>query len=186
MSASDSNTDNNFQPWAPRRKQRADLKRGRVLCPAKSKPSKRADGKVAFKNIERWIMDTGSGLDLVAYSDIVHVAKHMEEAKLPVNFNTANGGTRGDQVLRASMPSLKEEIQPYVLENTPAVLSVGLRCKQYGYAFHWFGYKEPFLVTPEQKIFELEVTKLRYSDSQIFLQSVQIWEPSITTRHLQI
>ena len=46
---------------------------------------------------------------------------------------------------------------PYILDQTPAVLSVGLRCMQFGYSFHWFGYKQPFLVTPEKKVFLLEV-----------------------------
>ena len=123
MSTPDSDTnEDQFTPWASRRKLRADLKRGRVLCPAKAKPKQRVDCKTVFKNIERWIVDTGSGLDLVAYSDIVHVAQNMEEAKIPVNFNTANGSAPADMVLKATMPFLKEEIQPYVLENTPCSL----------------------------------------------------------------
>ena len=71
---------------------------------------------MVFKNIERWIMDTGSGLDLVRHADIVHASQHIEEAPKPVTFKTANGGCRGDYVVRASMPSLKEEIMPYILE----------------------------------------------------------------------
>ena len=73
-----------------------------------------------------------------------------------MEFNTANGKTTAHEVVKATMPPLSECIRPYVLEQTPAVLSVGLRCKKYGYAFHWFAYKQPFLITPDKKRIQLE------------------------------
>ena len=36
-----------------------------------------------------------------------------------------------------------------VLENTPNVLSVGLRCMEYGYSFHWPSGQVPYLITPD-------------------------------------
>ena len=55
------------------------------------------------------------------------------------------------------MPPLSEEIIPYVLDDTPPVLSVGLRCRQYGYEFHWFPHKTPYMVTPDGNKLVLEV-----------------------------
>ena len=101
------------------------------------------DGKWVFENTQEWIMDIGSGHDLVTKSEVVHAKKHLIEAPA-LNFHTANGNTQSAEVCRASMPPLKEVIQPYVVESTPAILSVGLRCRKYGYAFHWFAYKHPF------------------------------------------
>ena len=101
-------------------------------------------------------MDTGSGVDLVTRSAVTHASKHFEKATFTMEFNTANGKTTAHEVVKATMPPLSECIRPYVLEQTPAVLSVGLRCKKYGYAFHWFAYKQPFLITPEKKRIQLE------------------------------
>ena len=93
-------------------------------------------------------MDTGSGVDLVARSDIAHAKKHIEKASVPAEFATANGNTTTNEICRASMPALGEQIVPYVLGDTPPVLSVGLRCVQYGYQYHWFPHRHPFMVTP--------------------------------------
>ena len=80
---------------------------------------------MVFKNIPFWIMDTGSGLDLIRHADIVHASQHIEEAPKPVTFKTANGGCRGDYVVRASMPSLKEEIMPLHLRSDSGSLISG-------------------------------------------------------------
>ena len=37
-----------------------------------------------------------------------------------------------------------EEINPYVMESMPAVLSIGRRCMVHGYAFSWPANKSPF------------------------------------------
>ena len=69
--------------------------------------------------------------------------------------HTAGGPTKASEVCRASMPPLREAIQPYVVESTPAILSVGLRCRKYGYAFHWFAYSHPFIVTPDNMMVQM-------------------------------
>ena len=109
------------------------------------------DGRWVFGKIAKWIFDTGSGVDLVAKHDVSHAGKHIETAERASVFTTANGSTKATNVCRASMPALSEEIVPYVLDDTPPVLSVGLRCKHYGYEFHWFQHRSPFLVTPDGK-----------------------------------
>ena len=44
---------------------------------------------------------------------------------------------------------LNETSSALVLENTPNVLSVGLRCMAYGCSFHWHCGQVPYLVTPD-------------------------------------
>ena len=110
-------------------------------------------------------MDTGSGVDLVGKSDVAHAKKWIEPAEHPTEFATANGSTLGNKVCRATMPALNEEILPFILDDTPAVLSVGLRCKHFGYEFHWFAHKSPFLVTPKGKIIPL----MAHEDIPIYL-----------------
>ena len=103
-------------------------------------------------------MDTGSGVDLVSHKDVKHAMKHFEKPQVPIDFATANGFTTARNVCRASMPPLREIILPYVLTETPAVLSVGLRCMKFGYSMHWFTSGLPFLVTPEGEIINLSVS----------------------------
>ena len=44
--------------------------------------------------------------------------------------------------------------KPYVMESTPAVLSIGRRCMLHGYSFHGPAYKSPYVTKPSsEKIF---------------------------------
>ncbi len=44
---------------------------------------------------------------------------------------------------------LDEEIEPFVMASTPAVLSVGRRCLDFGYEFRWPAGKLPYFITPK-------------------------------------
>ena len=69
---------------------------------------------------------------------------------------------------------LKDHVYPLLLENTPAVLSVGQMCMLYGYSFYWRSGCKPTLVLPDGSEIELTVesfvpysmeTALRCSES---------------------
>ena len=55
------------------------------------------------------------------------------------------------------MDELHETVEPHVLDETPAVLSLGRRCVKMGYVFHWMPGKLPFMVTPKQGFVHLQV-----------------------------
>ena len=50
-----------------------------------------------------------------------------------------------------------EDVRASVLQATPAVLSVGRRCMEHGYAFHWEPWQDPVLICPDGKVVALEV-----------------------------
>eukprot|EP00972_Heterocapsa_arctica_P059802 8820463-Heterocapsa_arctica.AAC.1 len=52
---------------------------------------------------------------------------------------------------------LSERINPYVLKETPAVLSIGDRTMNKGYYVVWPAYKNPYFITPAGYRVELEV-----------------------------
>ena len=52
---------------------------------------------------------------------------------------------------------LDEDIEPYVLNSTPAVPSVGRRCMDYGYEFRWPSGEPPYFISPQGKKVKLEV-----------------------------
>ena len=47
--------------------------------------------------------------------------------------------------------------EAYVLDSTPPVLSVGLRCTKRGFSFLWINGYAPCLVTPDKTIVPLDV-----------------------------
>ena len=69
--------------------------------------------------------------------ELRYVKKVVKESDKPLTFNTENGKTNALEVAQLYCNELTEEIEPYVLENTPAVLTVGKRCMQQGLSFVW-------------------------------------------------
>ena len=107
--------------------------------------------------IDKWLMDTGCGHDLVARKEIKALAKMFRRAGLPLTFSTANGQTHATLCLPLHLSALGEDIEPYVLDSTPAVLSVGKRCRKMGYSFIWLAGKSPVFITPSLKAVVLEI-----------------------------
>ena len=48
-----------------------------------------------------------------------------------------NGTTSTSDSIKDYVNELKETVQPFVLDETPTVLSIGRRCMKMGYSFHW-------------------------------------------------
>ena len=98
----------------------------------------------------RWIADTGSGHDLIGGADVSSLllsnASKVEDA---VELHTAKGVTFVDTCVPIQVAKLGEVVSPLLMESCPAVLSVGRRCMEAGYAFHWPAYGSPFFVRPD-------------------------------------
>jgi hypothetical protein len=81
-------------------------------------------------------------------------AGDIERIEDPICFSTANGPVWASSTLPLQGVALMEEINPYVMESTPAVLSIGRRCMVHGFSFHWPAYKSPYFTKPSgEKIF---------------------------------
>ena len=81
----------------------------------------------------------------------------IRDSPYRVQLNTANGETIADQCLPMQVAPLGETVKPLVLENTPAVLSIGRRCMIDGYSFHWPKFKKPHLISPNGYKIVLEI-----------------------------
>ena len=75
----------------------------------------------------------------------------------PITFSTANGSAPTKIALPAAVKCLEDLTNPYILNSTPAVLSVGLRCRHRGFSFIWQNGYQPCLVTPSWKIVPLDI-----------------------------
>ena len=105
-----------------------------------------------------WLVDSGSESDLVSKGMLRDVdAKNCRAAEHPISLITANGSTEANEVADVKLSALPETVQPYVLDQTPAVLSVGTRCADQGYSFVWPANGNPILVRPDEKVVQLRV-----------------------------
>ena len=104
-----------------------------------------------------WIVDTGSAQDLLTDH---HVPDHYGYySDNPIRLITANGESSSVKQGKVKVPELNATVSPYLLQSSPPVLSVGLRCVEDGFDFIWRGSKneKPKLVSPDGKVIELEV-----------------------------
>ena len=79
------------------------------------------------------------------------------DAPESLTLNTANGEITVTEVVSLQCVPLGEEVAPFILDDTPSVLSVGRRCLDGGYSFHWPSFRTPYFVTPKGKVVKLQV-----------------------------
>ena len=102
-----------------------------------------------------WIAGTGSAQDLVCSKMIPEdVVYHSHE---PLELITANGSQSADQQASVHIDCIDKEVQPYVLPDTPTVISVGMRCIQDGWDFVWKSFSRPYFKKQDGTKIKLEV-----------------------------
>ena len=99
----------------------------------------------------KFIMDTGCGYDLISHRKARELDLDVHEGNDRMVFLTANGITETREVAKCSVDSFQEEAKPFILEQTPAVLSVGMRCMKLGYTFVWPPNDQPFMINQSGK-----------------------------------
>ena len=106
----------------------------------------------------RWLADTGCAADLIGLHDMTRDdLEVIEQTPEPVCFSSANGPVWATSTLPLQGTALLEEMNPYVMEQTPAVLSIGRRCMKEGFSFHWPANTSPYFITPNGKKIVCEV-----------------------------
>ena len=104
-----------------------------------------------------WLVDTGCGHDLVSANN----AKLSKGKKITldnqVTFQTANGDAPSTHSSQIFIEELNEMVEPYILKDTPSVISVGDRTMNKGCSFLWIAGRNPYWITPEAKVITLEV-----------------------------
>ena len=72
-------------------------------------------------------------------------------------FSTANGRISTDRALNLISKLLRGAATPYILPETPWVLSIGKRVMEMGYSFIWVTKTAPWLISPDGHRIDLEV-----------------------------
>ena len=104
-----------------------------------------------------WLMDTGSGNDLVCYDLVSEETDRITPDRQTIRFDTAGGPTQSRGQIFVAVEELGEHALAIVLDSTPNVLSVGLRVMEYGYSFSWPAFSVPTITTPQGRVIELGV-----------------------------
>ncbi len=111
--------------------------------------------------VKKFIMDSGSGHNLLTRQDVIRGGHDgsQHELKRPIMLHTAGGATICRHALGVSIPSLDEEkVSALVLQDTPAVLSMGQRCQKFGYSFVWPPFSShPYMTSPSGRHIEMKV-----------------------------
>mgnify|MGYP003335587384 CR=1 FL=1 len=93
-----------------------------------------------------WLMDTGCGVDLINWAGAGDL---KTETVKPQDFQTAGGRIRSEHVVPLYCNQYKEAVRPYLLPETPWVLTVGRRCQEKGCTFIWPAFSDtPVMYTP--------------------------------------
>jgi len=100
--------------------------------------------------ITSWIADTGSSVDAIDVRNISAKGMKMKSRlDKTVTFQTAAGLTKVDSCMNLHSDTLGGEIQAMILKDTPDVLSIGKRCVEQGFAFHWNSGESPYILRPD-------------------------------------
>ena len=103
-----------------------------------------------------WIADTGSAEDLLRDSTLPDQHGYMSDR--PIKLLTANGESSSQKQGKVFIPELGRTIDPYLVRDTPAVLSVGMRCMNDGHDFIWKSAgQKPYFVRKDRTRIPLEV-----------------------------
>ncbi len=94
-------------------------------------------------------METGSGLDLVKRSHIAGCERYVTQND-GITLTIAKGELDANEEITLYINRLRLKISPSILEDTPDVQSLGLRCVDDGFAFVWPSFsKDPYMIEPE-------------------------------------
>eukprot|EP00971_Amphidinium_carterae_P338858 6476389-Amphidinium_carterae.1 len=108
----------------------------------------------------KWIVDSGAGVDLVGKEHIT-AQEHSSQTVMThgIRLNTANGKTSVNTKVACQIERLNVELNAYMLEQCPPVLSLGRRVIKEGYDFTWKA-KDPMnpkLIAPDGSVVKLSV-----------------------------
>jgi hypothetical protein len=111
--------------------------------------------------VNAWAIDTASANHLIGRKEINNADIGMtHELRHPRRLATANGVIVVDKGINVAIESLDTVVDPIIMGDCPAVLSVGRLCMESGYSFNWPAFHKPTLTKPDGSINKLELQNL--------------------------
>ena len=101
--------------------------------------------------VVKWIIDSGCGHDLVSRQVLEGFMNLIFKANKPITFNTANGLAPSYDKASIGVRELAMIVKAWVMQSSPAVLSLGKRCMEEDYDFVWPRRGVPYFLSPDFK-----------------------------------
>ena len=94
-----------------------------------------------------FVVDSGASMHMISKKDLNSAEMDtLTKARSPTKVITANGEVQTHEEATVYVKELEILLTMKVLENTPAVLSLGKRCDANGYSYEWINGQEPHLI----------------------------------------
>jgi hypothetical protein len=99
-------------------------------------------------NADEWLMDTGSGVDIVSRASVAG-CKRFVTKNAGITLMTANGELDASDEIEVYIKCVDTHVRLLVLDDSPNVLSTGKLCVDQGWGFHWHPFsKTPYMTKP--------------------------------------
>ena len=99
--------------------------------------------------ISSWLADTGASVDALDGDRVSKEGKKfITNLDFATTYETAGGTITVDESVKLHS-NMIGEIDAVLLKDAPSVISVGKRCMDLGYDFHWPAFKPPIITFPD-------------------------------------
>ena len=100
-----------------------------------------------------FVVDSGASVHMVSKRDLNSaVLETMRTSRSPTTVMTANGEVQTREEATVFVKELDLFVTVMLLEETPAVVSLGKFCEDHGYTYHWTSGRKPHLIRNDKKI----------------------------------
>ena len=82
----------------------------------------------------------------------------MRTSIIPMTVMTANGEVQTREEATVYVKQLDLSVKVVLLEETPAVLSLGKLCEDHGYTYHWTSGQKPHLIRMARELIAVSPT----------------------------
>ena len=91
-------------------------------------------------------MDSGASMHMISKKDLNSAElETVTTSRSPMTVFTANGEVQTDEEVTVYVRELDIFLTMKLLEDTPAVLSLGKLCDEHGYSYEWINGQKPHL-----------------------------------------
>ena len=100
-----------------------------------------------------FVVDSGAGMHMVSKKDLNSAElETMRISRNPTTVMTANGEAQTREEATVYVKKLDLFVTVMLLEDTPAVLSLGNLCEDHGYTYHWTSGQKTHLIRNGKRI----------------------------------
>ena len=101
----------------------------------------------------KFVVDSGASMHMVSKRDFISAElETMRTSRSPTTVMTANGEVQTREQATIHVKQLDLFITVTLLEETPAVLSLGKLCEDHGHTYHWTSGQKPHLIRNGKRI----------------------------------